>query len=324
MYQASRSLWPIFAAAGIAAVWPQTSAGQVFPYSLPGRRTVAVMGAPLGPAPLNPYAVSAYWGFLPDPLVARQSYGHQIIWTGPNGYVYRPLYSDDDPSGIAQADGFKVVPRTAPAGANLAAAKPIAPRAAAAGGAPLVNGAGRNPFDQALLLFRAGNYQPALVALERLPDEQAGQADLLAAQADFALGDYPAAVEALDRATESLPEEDWDRYVAAYRDYFPSPLRYVVHLRSLERVTNQFPDRADAKLLLAYHYGSLGFADQAIALLDQIEPDPLVDRLRAHFARQRAAPAPGLNDDAGGSLPLAPGPLARRPARKVPLGPREF
>lgn len=322
MSLAPRSFWRVLTAAGMATAWAQSAAAQVFPYFPPSRRSATVMGAPLGLAPLNPYAVSAYWGFLPDPLVARQSYGHQIIWTGPNGYVYRPLYSDDDPSGIAQADGFKVVPRTPPAGAPIPAAANSIPAPVVR--PPLLKDAARNPFDQALMLFRGGNYQAALAALERVPDEQAGEAELLAAQAYFALGDYPTAVAALEMATESLPEDDWDRYVSAYRDYFPSALRYVVHLRSLERVTNQFPDRAEAQLLLAYHYGSLGFADQAIALLDRLEPDLLVDRLRAHFARQRAAPAPGLNDDTGGPLLVAPGPLVRRPARTVPLGPREF
>ncbi|HUY91943.1 MAG TPA: hypothetical protein VMV10_24595 [Pirellulales bacterium] len=322
MSQARRLLWLMLAAGGMAAASPQTATAQMFPYRGSGRRAVTVMGGPLGPAPLNPYAVSAYWGFLPDPIVARQSYGHQIIWTGPNGYVYRPLYADDDPSGIAQADGFKVVPQAPPAdaAANPAAALPAAPPAVL----QLPPADAGDPFDQALLLFRGGRYRESLAALERVPDAQAGEAELLAVQAFFAVADYPAAVDTLGRATESLPEDEWGRYVANYRDYFPSALRYIVHLRSLERVTNQFPDRADAKLLLAYHYGSLGFADQAIALLDQLKPDPLVERLRSHFARQRAAPAPELDDDAAGPAPVDPAPLVPRPARTGRPGPREF
>ena len=103
----------LLTAGGAATVWPETAAAQFFSYARPGRRFVTIMGAPIGPAPLDPYSVSAYWGFWPSPLVARQSIGHQIIWTSPNGYVYRPVYPDDDPSAFTQTDGFKVLPRSA-------------------------------------------------------------------------------------------------------------------------------------------------------------------------------------------------------------------
>lgn len=319
-----RRVFSLIVASGcLAAAWPQTVAAQMFPYFRPGRRAATIMGGPLGPAPLDPYSVSAYWGFLPSPIVARQAIGHQIIWTGPNGYVYRPVYADDDPSGAAQADGFKVVPRASSPVSEPVAAPPAAPAAQL----PVAPADPRDAVGKAQLLFRMGRYADSLAALEQAPEEQAAEADLLAAQALFALADYPTAVAALRRATETLPETEWGRYIADYRSYFPSALRYVVHLRSLERTTEQFPAQAEARLLLAYHYGSLGFADQAIALLDELKPDPLmpdplVDRLRAAFNRQRAAPAPG--DDAGGPLFVAPGPLAQRPARTNRPGPREF
>lgn len=316
MSQGRRALYLFAAAAAIAAAWPPTATAQMFPYFRPGRRAVTVMGGPIGPAPLDPYSVSAYWGFLPSPIVARQAIGHQIIWTGPNGYVYRPVYADDDPTGAAQADGFKVVPRAESiAQGPLSPPPAIAARPAAPPGLPA-------SLDKALLLFRAGNYEESLAALERLPDAQRAEADLLAAQTLFALTDYSSAVEALRRATESLPESDWGRYIADYRSYFPSALRYVVHLRSLERSVDQFPEQTDAKLLLAYHYGSLGFVDQAIALLDELKPDPLVDRLREYFNRQRAAPAPG--DDVGGPVLAAPGRMVQRPLKTSRPGPREF
>lgn len=309
-------LW--MAAAGVAASWPQPATAQVFPYFRPGRRAATIMGGPLGPAPLDPYSVSAFWGFLPSPIVARQAIGHQILWTGPNGYVYRPIYADDDPTGAAQADGFKVVPRT-----SSTVSEPVAtPPAAPAVRSPATMAAAQDAFGKAKLLFRLGRYEESLAALEQAPERQAAEADLLAAQALFAAADYPAAVEALRRATETLPESEWGRYIADYRTYFPSALRYVVHLRSLERYTEQFPEQAEAKLLLAYHYGSLGFVDQAIALLAELKPDPLADRLREYFSRQRAAPTP--EDDAGGPLLMPPGPIAERPAKTVRPGPQEF
>jgi hypothetical protein len=284
------------------------------------------MGGPLGPAPLDPYSVSAYWGFLPSPLVARQSIGHQIIWTSPNGYVYRPVYPDDDPSGFTQTDGFKVLPRSVTTAPGFT--ERVVTPAPGAGAAPRLPAAGlaNQPFDRALLQFRSGRYEQALESLEQAPKAEAAEADLLAAQALFAVADYPTAVEVLERATSQLPEDQWGRYVADYRDYFPSALRYVVHLRSLERFTDEFPERTEARLLLAYHYGSLGFADRAIALLDEIKADPLAQRLREHFAHQQAAPAPANEpgDEVRGPSLVAPGPLAKKPPPAGRLGPREF
>jgi hypothetical protein len=280
------------------------------------------MGGPLGPAPLDPYSVSAYWGFWPSPLVARQSIGHQIIWTGPNSYVYRPVYADSDPSGISRTDGFKILPRSATGPGFAERIAGAAPGVAAAPPLPAAQG----PFEAALALFRGGRYEQALDALEQSPEAEADDADLLAAQALFALADYPAAIEALERATDRLPEDQWGRYVADYRDYFPSPLRYVVYLRSLERFTEQFPDRIEARILLAYQYGSLGFSARAIALLDEIQADPLARRLREHFVRQRTAPAPAPEpgDEIRGPLPVAPDPLAKQAPPAGRPGPREF
>jgi hypothetical protein len=323
MFRPAWMLSLVLTAGAAATLWPQTAAAQFFSYYRPGRRSVTILGGPLGPAPLDPYSVSAYWGFWPSPLVARQSIGHQIIWTGPNGYVYRPVYPDSDPSGITQTDGFKILPRSATApgfaervagGAPGVAAAPPLPAAAAAKG----------PLEAALALFRGGRYEQALDALEQAPEAEGDEADLLAAQALFALADYPAAVEALERATNRLPEDQWGRYVADYHNYFPSPLRYVVHLRSLERFTEQFPERAEARILLAYQYGSLGFSDRAIALLDEIQADPLARRLHEHFVRQQAPPTPEPGDEIRGPLPVAPGPPAKQAPPAGRPGPREF
>jgi tetratricopeptide (TPR) repeat protein len=207
--------------------------------------------------------------------------------------------------------------------ASSTVSEPVAaPPAAPAAPLPIVPADPQDAVGKAKLLFRLGRYEDSLASLEQTPEEHAAGADLLAAQALFALADYPTAVEALRRATETLPETAWGRYIADYRSYFPSALRYVVHLRSLERFVDQFPERTEPRLLLAYHYGSLGFFDQAIALLDELKPDPLVNRLRDSFNRQRAAPAPG--DDAGGPLLVAPIPLAEHPAKTNRPGPREF
>lgn len=350
---AAREKWRMFysrvafcsalAAVTLASAWPQTAAAQYFPYFRAGRRYAAVMGGPLGPAPLDPFSVAAYWGFLPAPRVARQTIGHEVIWTGPNGYVYRPVYADGDASGVAESDGFSVFPKTSARASNARG-----DGAAARGETAPVDLTPVNPkglFDTALLLFRSGRYDEALGRIDQLllADPDHGQAELLSAQALFALGEYPGAVSALDRATKRLGEDEWGRYVANYRDFFPSALRYAVHLRSLERFVDQFPEREESRLLLAYHYGSLGYAEQALSQLDLLRPNELRQRLREHFARMRQsaedelpAPAPGPDMDEKEApedsepIPAPQGEETRAPARRPsrPVvkrpGPREF
>ncbi|MGH7134326.1 MAG: hypothetical protein ACREHD_01215, partial [Pirellulales bacterium] len=60
-----------------------------------GQRGTTVIAPPPGPGPLDPLSVAAYWGFWPNPVLARQPIGHQTIATSPNGYIYRPVYADD-------------------------------------------------------------------------------------------------------------------------------------------------------------------------------------------------------------------------------------
>lgn len=338
MSNAHRGLVLSLAVACVGLAWPETAAAQYFPYFRPGRRYATVIGGPIGPAPLDPYSVAAYWGFLPAPIVARQAIGHQIIWTSPNGYVYRPVYPDQDPSGAGPSDGFSVLPGAPTMAANAPNAAPVVRPAN-----PAVDIVPANPpgmFDIALLLFRTARYDEALGRLDQilLTEPENGQAELLSAQALFAQGEYPGAVAALDRATKLLPEEEWDRYVANYRDFFPSALRYAVHLRTLERYVDQFPESAESRLLLAYHYGSLGFNDQALAQLRLMKPTALSRRLAEHFARQRKpvddelpAPAPDPDLELNGPQNASPAgddvrnranwpvpPIARR------VGPREF
>ncbi|HUY32632.1 MAG TPA: tetratricopeptide repeat protein [Pirellulales bacterium] len=302
-------------AAVSAAFVPATGDAQFYGY--PSRvRNRVVLGGPLGPAPLDPYSVSAYFGWLPSPIVARQTVGHQIISTGPNGYVYRPVYADelDQPPQAAAmpATSTSFVSRHAAMAADSPppADLPVPWRPAVAPPGKQ----GDEAFAAALADMRIGEYQLALDALQAILDRDAkrGDAELLAAQALFALADYPRAVAALGRAVELSPPHEWDRYVADYRRYFPSSLQYIVRLRRLERYVDDQPDDPSGPLLLGYHYGALGFADEALGLFDQAQGEPLARRLRGHFAGRRA----GHDDDAP-----VPEDVAEPEVKK---GPREF
>jgi hypothetical protein len=294
--------WMMLVCSG-AAMLPAIVEAQVYSYNS-GVRNRVIQGGPLGPAPLDPYSVSSYFGWLPSPIVARQTVGHEFIPTGPNGYVYRPIYADElderrpSPSiagATPSARQSSFLSRHATA--DTAPLRPVPELAEAGPPAKPVDEA----FAAALADVRRGEYDLALDALELVlnRDPKRGDAESLAAQALFALGDYPGAVAAVGRAIDRLPEAEWDRYVAAYRRYFPSALQYIVRLRRLERYVDDRPDDVSGPVLLGYHYGALGFADDAVRLLEPVKDHPVAKPLFDHFARRRAAidgPPPAPED----------------------------
>lgn len=275
--------WLPAAIACAALAAPGAARGQYNSYSYQwlysGPRGTTVVAPPAGPGPLDPFAVWARFGFWPDPYIARQPIGHQTIATGPNSYLYRPVYADD-------------------ATAASIALPEAADDWAAATGNPRPDRTTPEALRQAaLVLFRGARYEAALDRLDRLlqADADDGLARLLAVQAYFALGDYRAAVDALSAATATAPARDWDRYVLDYRKYFRSALTFAVHLRALERFVEAHPDRPEARLLLAYEYGGLGFSDRALALLADVRGSALADRLRDYFTDE--PPTPALEED---------------------------
>lgn len=262
---------------------PEAASGQYNSYGYQwlysGPRGTTVIAPPAGPGPLDPFAVWARFGFWPNPYIARQPIGHQTMATGPNSYIYRPVYADDETA--------------------ASIALPGAPDEWARPSATMPRSGRATPDSQrqaALVLFRAADYEGALDRLDRLlaaaPDD--GLARLLAVQAYFALGNYRAAVAALSAATATASERDWDRYVRDYRQYFGSSLKYLVPLRALEQFVEARPERSDARLLLAYEYGGLGFPDRALALLAEARGG-LADRLRDYFTDE--PPVPALDED---------------------------
>lgn len=261
-----------------------------------GRRGTTVIAPPAGPGPLDPLSVSARFGFWPNPIIARQPIGHQILATGPNSYAYRPVYADDQTAAsIALSDeapdgtdaGFLAAHSTA-----AGAARPLV------GAAPPVGaGAPADPLSAALDDFRRARYEAALDRLQTVgpADEEYGSAQMLAAEAHLARAEYHAAVNSLAAGMDVLLESQWDRYVRDYRDYFASALRFAVHLRSLERFVEQHPANADGHLLLGFHYAALGFIQEGLEELALAGDDPRARRLETHFRQQDEPPAPALD-----------------------------
>lgn len=254
-----------------------------------GRRGTTVIAPPPGPGPLDPLSVAAYWGFWPNPVLARQPIGHQTIATSPNGYIYRPVYADD-----------------------ATAASIALPSAEDSGGLPVATPgltiAPETPLKSALKQFKSGDYEAAIDRANRALDDNPkdGDALLILVQCYFALMNYEAAAELLPTALAAAPEYDWEKYVRNYKKYFPSSLRFAMHLRALERFVELHPERLEGHLLIGYQYGSLGSIDRALAELSRAQPDVAGETLAKHFAAAQEAPAPARENDA------KPPPVRRR------------
>lgn len=264
-----------------------------------GPRGTTVVAPSPGPGPLDPLSVAYYWGLWPNPVIARQPIGHQTIATSHNGYVYRPVYADDaSAASIAMPNALE-----------------------ATGGAPPMLRAPAGPpstdalFEAALALFKAGRYEAAIDRLNRVLNQKRdhGDACLLLVQAYFGLANYEAAADALSAALAVAPEYNWEKYARGYRKYFASPLRFAMHLRTLERFVELNPDRVEGHLLIGYEYGSLGKTDQALAELALAHPNMEGDKLTRHFTENREGPAPGPDEEFQPAPPAAaPPPIQRR------------
>lgn len=278
----------------LAGAWLASSApaaAQLATMLYAGPRGTTIIAPPPGPGRLDPLSVSAYWGFWPSPVLARQPIGHQTIATSANGYIYRPVYADDATAAsiaMPMADEMLMPVRSPMEAASLEAL-----------------------FAEALAQFKLGAYEAAVDRANRVLDLEAehGDALLLVVQCYFALGNYDVAAEALCDALETAPEHDWEKYAGNYKKYFPSSLRFAMHLRALERFVAEHPDRAEGHLLIGYLYGSLGETRRALSELASARPNVAAETLALHFSNQQEAPAPALDEDANG-----PRPGGRRPA----------
>ena len=246
-----------------------------------GPRGTTVVAPPPGPGPLDPLSVAAYWGFWPSPILARQPIGHQTIATSHNGYIYRPVYPGDPSIALPNA-----VEAAAPSPSFLTrhAGGPASAEAL---------------FDAALVLFKAGRYEAAIDRLNRALDQKPNDGDawLLLVQAYFGLANYEAATDALAAALANAPEHDWGKFARSYTKYFPSALRFAVHLRTLERFVELHSDRREGHLLLGYQYGSLGKTDLALAELALARPNAEAEKLSRSFGEVQEEPAPAPDND---------------------------
>jgi len=239
-----------------------------------------------------PFIPGDIWGWPYDQRI-ENPIGHTLEPRGDNGYVYRPLYAGPTAPGATPAlvdPGATPVPA-----ANGLAANPVAANALAA------NAGALDPAQRYIAAgtaFQTGNYRLTLELLQNIgpQDANAARADLLRAQASLSLGDYPAAEAALRQALPRLDPAQWSQLADRANQLYGTPGQYLQLVQTLERAVRSRPEAQERKLLLAFHYGMLGYRDAAVKKLNQllaVDPrDAVALQVRDHFNQPAPAAAP--------------------------------
>ena len=160
--------------------------------------------------------------------------------------------------------------------------------------------------------FKAGDYKGAVYAWRHalVDDPQNGVLMMMLAQGLFATGSYNEAAGAVQQAMQLLPEDQWGVVVSNYKELYGKIGDYTSQLRALEKAVKQNADDPGARFLLGYHYGYLGYPQQAVKQLDktlELAPaDQLAKKLRDQFNAKLSKPADGQaapDKEAGGGQP---------------------
>ena len=85
-----------------------------------------------------------------------------------------------------------------------------------------------------------------------------------------------------------LPEDKWGTVVGNYTQLYGNVQDYTTGLKVLEQARTDKPDSPGLRVMLGYHYGYLGYPQQAVAQLDTAigleKRDPFAAKLRNQFA----------------------------------------
>jgi tetratricopeptide (TPR) repeat protein len=122
-------------------------------------------------------------------------------------------------------------------------------------------------FDMKKYPEAAQNWRQAIAEDSRNP-----RLILLFAQALFQSGQFDEAAGAVQYALTIAPQKEWNgiapRFGELYRDNI---FDYSNRLRELEKARTQKKDDPALRFLLGYHYASLGYTDEAVRELTQVE-----------------------------------------------------
>jgi tetratricopeptide (TPR) repeat protein len=245
-------------------------------------RYAVIAGTILGVAFAAPGAVAQVGG-RPGPMIRTSSPWFNNI----TGYTLRPGLS---PYG----NPYYSFPATArPGGPPLLLKPHLVPRLLADFERPERPQPKVDYYALGRLDFFRGRYDEAARAWRRAVerDPRNGNVLMQLALADFQAGKYADAAATLRKALGALPQEKWKSVVVNRDLLYRSPDDYTARLRELEETRRRKPDDADVRLLLGYHYTSLGRRADALRELDralELKPgDEAAKQLRAVAAKLR-------------------------------------
>lgn len=144
-------------------------------------------------------------------------------------------------------------------------------------------------FDAARESFTKGDYANALKldeqAIGSVPNDPVLHE--FGALCLFAQGDYKRAAAVLNAVLAVAPGMDWTTMSSLY----PNVDVYTQQLRKLEAATNDNPDDAAARFVLAYHYLVVGHTDAAIGELQAVVAKQPGDRVAQRMLEALKPPA---------------------------------
>jgi tetratricopeptide (TPR) repeat protein len=153
--------------------------------------------------------------------------------------------------------------------------------------------------------FRDGDYLGAVYYWRHalLDDPQNPVLVMMLGQALFATGAYNEAAGATQAAMHALPSDQWGVVVVHFRELYGNAADYTDQLRALERAVAEKPDDPARHFLAGFHYGHLGFPQQAIIEIEKaltLEPrDEMARQLRDELHRSPRALPPQSAPDHG-------------------------
>jgi tetratricopeptide (TPR) repeat protein len=139
-------------------------------------------------------------------------------------------------------------------------------------------------FQTARDAFRNGDYPQTLNLVDQALRQTPNDPTLheFRALALFALKRYDEAAAVLYSVLSIGPGWDWTTMIGLYGD----PEAYTQQLRALEDYCRQNPQSPAARFVLAYHYLTEGYADEAMSQLKQVAMLQPKDRLAAQLLQQ--------------------------------------
>ena len=146
-------------------------------------------------------------------------------------------------------------------------------------------------FDAGRAAFKQGDYDAALKHVDEAIKELPGDPVLheFRGLVLFAQGKYQPAAGTVYAVLAAGPGWDWDTLKALY----PNVDTYTQQLHKLEDYVQQNPKAADARFLLAYHYLTLGYTDEARKELETVVEIQPKDELSAQLVKLLT---PGASD----------------------------